>query len=61
MSRADAEEEHAVAFVLRVAEEDPRPALFDAVVGRGLMILRLGRRRVSLEEIFRRLTTTEAD
>jgi len=59
LSAADAEEPGALAFTLRATTQDPRPAIFDAAVEHGLVILRLGRRRVSLEEIFRRLTTAE--
>ena len=59
VSPAEAEDEGAIAFTLRVAADDPRTAIFDAAVERGLLIRRLGRRRVSLEEIFRRLTTSE--
>jgi ABC-2 type transport system ATP-binding protein len=58
---AQAEESGAIAFTLRASVEDPRTAIFDAAVEHGLVILRLGRRRVSLEEIFRRLTTSEAE
>ena len=55
----EAEESGAMAFVLKVGVEDPRPAIFDLAVGQGLVILKLARRRVSLEEIFRRLTVSE--
>ena len=59
VSEAEAEEAGAMAFTLRASAEDPRAALFDAVVEHRAVILKLGRRRVSLEEIFRRLTTSE--
>ena len=53
------EEDSALAFSLRIGEEDPRRALFDLAVDHGLIILRLDRQRISLEETFRRLTTHE--
>jgi ABC-2 type transport system ATP-binding protein len=53
------EEEGAFAYSLRVGTDDPRRALFDAAIERGLILLRLDRQRISLEETFRRLTTRE--
>jgi ABC-2 type transport system ATP-binding protein len=55
----EAEDPGAVAFTLRIGAQDPRAAIFDAAGQNGMVILHLARRRVSLEEIFRRLTTSE--
>ena len=46
-------------FVLRYTDEDPRRALFDAVLRHELAVLELRREHVSLEETFRRLTAGE--
>ena len=46
-------------FVLRYTNEDPRRALFDAVLRHELALLELRREHVSLEETFRRLTAGE--
>lgn len=43
-------------FLLRCAAEDPRRALFDAVVQNQWMLLEVRRQQVSLEETFRKLT-----
>jgi len=53
-------EEGAFAFTLRVGAEDPRRQLFDAAIEAGLVLLRLEKKRISLEETFRRLTTNDA-
>ena len=50
-------EEGCVAFTLRYASEDPRRALFATIVKNDLVLLGLQHHQVSLEEIFRRLTT----
>jgi ABC-2 type transport system ATP-binding protein len=52
-------EDGALAYTLRVGAEDPRKALFDFAVESGLVLIRLERHKVSLEETFRRLTTKE--
>jgi ABC-2 type transport system ATP-binding protein len=57
---AEPEEEGAYAFTVRTGSADPRTALFDAAVEHGLILLRLEKKRVSLEDTFRRLTTKEA-
>jgi ABC-2 type transport system ATP-binding protein len=55
-----APEKDALAFSLGVAgAEDPRRALFDAIVKQDLVLLALERRQVSLEETFRKLTTAD--
>jgi ABC-2 type transport system ATP-binding protein len=41
-------------------EADPREALFDALVDKQLVLLALERRTVSLEETFRKLTTSDS-
>jgi ABC-2 type transport system ATP-binding protein len=46
-------------FTLRYSNEDPRRALFDAVLRHELALLELRREHVSLEETFRRLTAGE--
>ena len=56
---APASEEGALAYSLHVGDEDPRTALFDVAVDKGLVLLRLDRQRVSLEDVFRDLTTTD--
>jgi ABC-2 type transport system ATP-binding protein len=53
---AEPREDGGQAFTLRVGHEDPRAALFDAAVDAGLVLMRVDRQRVSLEEAFRRLT-----
>lgn len=50
-------ENDAVAFTLKYGNDDPRRALFDAVVQNEWILLSLEHRQVSLEETFRRLTT----
>ncbi len=45
-------------FRLRTASEDPRRALFDAVVKNDLVLLEVRRQHVTLEETFRKLTST---
>jgi ABC-2 type transport system ATP-binding protein len=57
---AEPEGEGAYAFTVRTGSADPRTALFDAAVEHGLILLRLEKKRVSLEDTFRRLTTKEA-
>ena len=53
-------EPDAFAFTISSKGElDPREALFDAVVEKKLLLLALERRSVSLEETFRKLTTSE--
>ena len=42
------------------AEADLRAEIFAAAVGRGFTLLELGLKKVDLEAVFRRLTTTEA-
>ena len=59
--RADTTEKDAHAFVISSkGDVDPREALFDAVVKNDLVLLALERRTVSLEETFRKLTTSDA-
>jgi len=54
-------EQNAFAFTLSSkGDADPREALFDAVVHKQLVLLALERRSVSLEETFRKLTTSDA-
>ena len=54
-------ESNAHAFTISAkGDTDPREALFDAVVDKKLVLLALERRSVSLEETFRKLTTSEA-
>ena len=49
------------AFILAArADADPRTALFDAIVGKNLILLGLEKKTVSLEETFRKLTTSDA-
>jgi ABC-2 type transport system ATP-binding protein len=57
---AEPEEEGGYAFTVRTGSADPRTALFDASVEHGLILMRLEKKRVSLEDTFRRLTTKEA-
>ena len=57
---AGGEGSNTLGFVLRYTNEDPRRALFDAVLRHELAILELRREHVSLEETFRRLTAGEA-
>ncbi|MDP2339560.1 MAG: ATP-binding cassette domain-containing protein [Deltaproteobacteria bacterium] len=53
-------ERDALAFTISSkGDVDPREALFDAVVEKKLVLLALERRAVSLEETFRKLTTSE--
>ncbi len=59
VSALASEDEGAFAYSLRVENEDPRHALFDMAVANGMVLGRLERQRVSLEETFRRLTTQE--
>ena len=51
-------EKDALAFTLGVTG-DPRRDLFAAIVARDLVLLGLDRRTVSLEETFRKLTTSD--
>ena len=54
-------EANALAFTISSKGEfDPREALFDAAVEKKLLVLSLERRAVSLEETFRKLTTSDA-
>ncbi len=54
-------ERDAQAFTISAkGDADPREALFDAAVDKKLLLLSLERRSVSLEETFRKLTTSEA-
>jgi ABC-2 type transport system ATP-binding protein len=55
----EAEGPGTLAFVLRYGAEDPRRGLFDTAVRHNLVLLEVHRKHVSLEETFRRLTTTE--
>jgi ABC-2 type transport system ATP-binding protein len=54
------EEEGGHAYTVRLGAEDPRRALFEAAVDAGLILVRLERHKVSLEETFRRLTMKDA-
>ena len=54
----DGEGPGTLGFRLRYANEDPRRALFDAVVKNELVLLEVRRQHVSLEETFRKLTST---
>ncbi len=56
VDRAPGEGGDTVGFTLRYADEDPRRALFEAVLRHELALLELRRQHVSLEETFRRLT-----
>ena len=47
-------------FVLRYSGADVRRSLFEAAVSNELILLELKQQRVTLEESFRKLTTTEA-
>jgi ABC-2 type transport system ATP-binding protein len=48
------------ASLMTRGKSDPRRALFDAVVREDLVLLALEHRQMSLEETFRKLTTTDA-
>jgi ABC-2 type transport system ATP-binding protein len=56
---ATSEGGNTLGLVLRYANEDPRRALFDAVIRHELALLELRREHVSLEETFRRLTVID--
>jgi ABC-2 type transport system ATP-binding protein len=47
-----------IGFRLRYSNDDPRRALFEAVVKNDLVLLEVRRQHVSLEETFRKLTKT---
>jgi ABC-2 type transport system ATP-binding protein len=52
----EAEGHGTLGFALRYGKEDPRRALFEAVVKNGWVLLEVRRKHVSLEETFRKLT-----
>jgi ABC-2 type transport system ATP-binding protein len=57
VERADGEGDGTFGFRIRTAgSADPREAIFNAAVERGLVLLDLHRERVSLEDTFRQLT-----
>jgi ABC-2 type transport system ATP-binding protein len=60
LERADGDGLGTVGFKVRFGAEDPRRALFDAVVKHDLVVLELRRTQVSLEDTFRKLTGAEA-
>ncbi len=57
---AEGEGSGTAGFVLRYSGADVRRALFEASVANDLVLLELKQQRVTLEESFRKLTTTEA-
>jgi ABC-2 type transport system ATP-binding protein len=56
IERADGDGLGTVGFRVRFGAEDPRRALFDAVVKHDLVVLELRRTQASLEDTFRKLT-----
>lgn len=63
VSHVEADADVAGKFQLRATgpgDEDPRELVFQAAVEHGLVLLELGEKRVSLEDVFVRLTTSQA-
>ncbi len=56
---AEAEGSGTAGFLLRYTGDDVRRAIFEAAVKSDLVVLEMRRQHVSLEEMFRKLTTTE--